>query len=83
MGTTVEAYAGALYPERPRAFVHRGERLEVADVERRERTPRGVRFRVRLANGRSFWLAYDEVRDAWDVRQVRRAPIDGVGPCAP
>lgn len=82
METAVQAYAGTLYPERPRAFVYRGERLEVIDVERRERTPEGVRFRVRTADGTRFWLVYDEGRDAWDVVPVRRAPREGESPCA-
>jgi hypothetical protein len=67
MGTRVECYAGVRYPERPRAFVHQGERLTVAGVEEEERTPRGVRFRVRTADGRRFWLFYDEIDDVWDV----------------
>jgi hypothetical protein len=71
-GTEVTCYAGARYPERPRAFVYRGERLEVADVERRERTPCELRFRVRVVDGRRFWLSYDEAHDAWDVRRNPR-----------
>jgi hypothetical protein len=68
MGATVECYAGARYPERPRAFVHRGERLTVAEVEGEERTPRGIRFRVRVTDGRRFWLFYDEIDEDWDVQ---------------
>jgi hypothetical protein len=66
--TTVECYAGARYPERPRAFIYQEKRLEVAEIEGRERTPRGLRFRVRVSDGRRFSLSYDEVDDAWEVR---------------
>jgi hypothetical protein len=68
MEPRVECYAGARYPERPRAFVHRGKRLTVAQIEGEERTPRGIRFRVRVSDGRRFWLFYDEIVDVWDVR---------------
>jgi hypothetical protein len=66
--TRVECYAGARYPERPRAFLYEGDWLEVAQVEGQERTPRELRFRVRLSDGRRFLLLYDEIRDAWQVR---------------
>lgn len=68
MDTRVECYAGARYPERPRAFLYEGDWLEVAQVEGQERTPRELRFRVRVSDGRRFLLLYDEVRDAWQVR---------------
>jgi hypothetical protein len=64
----VECYAGHRYPERPRAFLWQGERLVVEEVERRWRTPEGLGFRVRAADGRRFTLAYDEVTNAWDVQ---------------
>ncbi len=43
----VECYAGYRYPERPRAFVWEGERVEIEAVERRWRTPAGPTFRIR------------------------------------
>ncbi len=73
MESNVECYAGARYPERPRTLVYEGERLEVAAVEGRERTPRGLRFRVRVSDGRRFSLFYDEARDVWEVRPPRPA----------
>jgi hypothetical protein len=66
--TAVECYAGARYPERPRAFLYGEEWLEVMEVEGQERTPRELRFRVRVSDGRRFLLLYDEIRDAWQVR---------------
>jgi hypothetical protein len=65
---TVECYAGYRYPERPRAFLWEGERLEVVEIERQWRTPSGPAFRVRVEDGRRFTLAYDEAADAWNVR---------------
>ncbi|MBS3783011.1 MAG: hypothetical protein KGY78_01065 [Anaerolineae bacterium] len=79
MCTDVTCYAGASYPERPRAFTYREMRLQVTEVERRERTPRGTRFRVRVADGQRFWLSYDHGRDAWNVRPLRRPPDQGDG----
>ena len=64
----VECYAGHRYPERPRAFLWQGERLVVEEVERSWRTPEGLAFRVRAADGRRFTLAYDEATNAWDVQ---------------
>jgi len=64
---TVECYAGYRYPERPRAFLWEGERLDVAEIERQWRTPAGPAFRVRASDGRRFTLAYDEAADAWSV----------------
>ena len=69
--TEVMCYAGARYPERPRAFLFGEERLEVVDVERWERTTRALRFTVRVADGRRFCLVYDEGKDAWGVRPGR------------
>lgn len=69
--TEVTCYAGARYAERPRAFLFGEERLEVVEVERRERTPRALRFPVRVADRRRFRLVYDEGKDAWGVRPGR------------
>ena len=67
METIVECYAATRYPERPRAFLWEGERLEVVEVVHRYRTPRGPGFRARTSDGRCFSLLYDEALDAWDV----------------
>ncbi len=77
--TDVVCYAGGRYPERPRAFLYRETWLEVAEVERRERTPGEMRFRVRVADGRRFWLSYVALRDAWGVRLAPRPPKKGDG----
>ena len=77
MRTEVRCYAGTSYPERPRAFLYRERWLAVAEVARRERTPGGLRFWVRVADGRRFRLSYEEATDAWDVRPSRRPPEQG------
>lgn len=68
MGAVVECYAGSRYPERPRAFAHQRERLTIVRVEGEERTPRGIRFRARVSDGRRFWLFYDEIDEDWEVQ---------------
>lgn len=68
----VECYAGYRYPERPRAFLWEGERVEVTEVERQWRTPIGPTFYVRTLDGRHFTLTYDEAADTWDVQPVHR-----------
>ncbi len=70
METLVECYASARYPERPRAFMWKGERLEVTEVERQWRTPAGPAFRVCVVDGRTFTLTYDEAADTWDIQPV-------------
>ena len=69
MRTTVECYAGYRYPERPRAFLWKGESLAVEEVERQWRAPVGQTFRVRTADGRRFTLAYNEATDEWNIQQ--------------
>lgn len=68
----VECYAGTRYPERPRAFLWKGERREVEEVERRWRSPNGLAFRVRTPDGRRFTLAYNEASDTWIVQPSLR-----------
>ena len=72
MAKIVSCYAGSRYPERPRAFLWEGQWLEVAEVERRWRTPDGPVFRVRSSDGRRFALAYEEAGDNWIVEPIVR-----------
>ena len=73
MHAAVECYAGHRYPERPRAFLWEGGRVAVEEVERSWRTPVGLVFCVRAADGRRFKLTYDQATDSWDVQLVRDA----------
>lgn len=75
MESRVECYAGASYPERPRAFVVGGERREVVETEFRERIPGGLAFRVRASDGRRFSLIYDEISGSWDVRSLTTSAL--------
>lgn len=89
-GTTVEAYSGYRYGERPRAFTWRGERYQVLSVERRWRTSQGYGFIVRAAcrstDDAVLKEAGDEERpgqrweltynEVQDAWHVRRADID-------
>lgn len=63
----VECYAGATYPERPRAFEVGEQRYEIAAVERQWRTPEGVAFRVRTGAGQVFTLFYHPANDYWSL----------------
>lgn len=65
----VDCYAGAGYPERPRAFVWQGERYEVEEVGRRWRTPAEYGFRVRTTAGEYFTLLYHELEDTWTLHR--------------
>ncbi|MBI2845779.1 MAG: hypothetical protein HYX86_04445 [Chloroflexi bacterium] len=61
----VEAYSGARFGERPRAFFWRGERIEIQEVEKEWRSPLGEHFQVRTAQGRRYQLVYDQESDQW------------------
>lgn len=63
----VECYAGATYPERPRAFEVGGQRHEVVAVERQWRTSEGIAFRLRTRAGQRFILFYHQANDSWSV----------------
>jgi hypothetical protein len=64
---SVECYSGQSYPERPRSFLWEGERLEVAEILSRWRTPESTRFQIRIEDGRIFELIYHEPQDRWII----------------
>ncbi len=66
----VACYAGAKYPERPRAFTWEGERLAVEKIVAASRTPEEIRFYVRTPGGREFVLAYHCASDQWRIREA-------------
>jgi hypothetical protein len=68
MDETVECYAGYMSPERPRAFVWQGERVEVVEVLVRGRLPGEHWFRVRSGGGEFFDLTYTIETDEWHVQ---------------
>jgi hypothetical protein len=69
-GSVVACYAGARYPERPRAFLWQERWLVVEQVEREWRTQTGLMFRVSTADNRRFTLTYDASTDVWSIQPV-------------
>lgn len=68
MNEKVDCYAGATYPERPRAFVWQGKRYQVAAVIQRRREPEGMGFLVRpQGESRLFDLFYNEEQHSWRI----------------
>ncbi len=69
MELIVECYSGYTYAQEPRAFIWRGRRYTVQEVERTWRTPEGPHFLVCTEEGGFFELAYDEAGDIWSVKE--------------
>ena len=69
-GELVECRSDSTYAERPVAFIWQGSSQEVTEVTRRWRSP-GVRgFQVLTPDSGAFELLYDEVHDAWSIREL-------------
>jgi hypothetical protein len=66
----VEAYSGYTYGERPVALYWEGERLKVANIKERWRTPGGKGFHVEVEDGRTFELLYIDLHDDWKIHLV-------------
>jgi hypothetical protein len=67
MAELVECYSSSEYAGRPKALQWQGERLEIATVQRRWRTPTARCFRVRTVQDQVFDLCYEEHDDSWQV----------------
>jgi len=70
----VECRSNSEYAERPLAVYWQGERLEVAEIISRWRTPQGKWFRIRTRKLLSkedqiFDIFYNEANDAWQISQ--------------
>jgi hypothetical protein len=65
----VECRSDAAYGERPQWFIWQGERLEVAQVTGRWRSPHGWGFRVKTGQALAFELFYDQTSDQWTVTE--------------
>ena len=63
----VVCHSGYTYAERPIALRWEDTRLEIVEVESRWRIPGGLRFRVRVEDGREFELFYGELYDEWRI----------------
>jgi len=66
--TLVECHSGAEYADRPLAFTWQGQRLEIAKILGRWRTPNEKGFRIKTTGGQAFELTYREIPDDWQVR---------------
>ena len=66
----VECHSGYEYAERPIALFWESQRLEVAEVLQRWRTPGNICFRVITTDEKSFDLSYDEHADVWYIEPV-------------
>ena len=55
------------YPERPVALYHEGQRLTIAQILARWRTPEGRCFRVLAGESMVFDLIYNEGEDRWVI----------------
>ncbi len=65
----VECRSDTEYAERPIALHWQGQRLEIAAILSRWRTPAGKGFRVRTADEQIFDLNYDETTTDWQIQQ--------------
>jgi hypothetical protein len=65
----VECRSDTEYAERPMALHWQAERLEIAEILSRWRTPTGKGFRVRTADNQIFELIYHEEHADWQILQ--------------
>ncbi|MBN1266223.1 MAG: hypothetical protein JXA25_12065 [Anaerolineales bacterium] len=63
----VECYAGASYPERPRAFIWQGSRYSVETIASGWNSPDERGFQVQTTDGSVFNLIYRPQADLWRV----------------
>ena len=70
MSDKVICRSETMYAERPISFEWQEDRLEVAEVIQRWRTPQGMRFRVIANDDQVYELHYDLAEDSWQVVQL-------------
>ena len=71
MTTHVECYAGASYPEKPRALTWQGHRYTVDAILSQKREPDGLRFQVRCRpDDALFDLFYSITTNAWQIQSA-------------
>ena len=64
----VDEYSGYKANERPRQFCVDEERIEIANLEKRWRTPNGEYFQVRSDKGKRYVIRYSEIADQWTLQ---------------
>jgi len=65
----VECRSDSEYAERPIALYWQEQRLEIAEILSRWRTPAGKGFRVRTTDEQIFELCYEEISADWQIKQ--------------
>ena len=65
----VECRSDCEYAERPIALYWQEQRMEIAEILSRWRTPSGKGFRVRTADDQIFELVYNEIAADWHIQQ--------------
>jgi hypothetical protein len=65
----VECRSDSEYAERPVALYWQEQRLVIAEILSRWRTPAGKGFRVRTADEQIFELIYNEIAADWQIQQ--------------
>jgi hypothetical protein len=69
MTPKVECYAGASYPEKPRAFDWEGQHFIVDEILNQYREPGGIGFLVRCTPGQSLFSLLFRIReDDWQIQ---------------
>ena len=63
----VEAYSGAHYAQRPRAFTLNGVRQVVSDILDQWQMPDSFGFRVLTESGQVYELIYRLASDTWEA----------------
>ncbi len=63
----VECHSSATYAERPIALCWEGVRLVITAILAQWRIPDGRCFAVKVEDGRTFELAYNENEDDWKI----------------
>ena len=70
MAELVECQSGFTYADRPVALTWEGQRLEITRILAEWRTPENNHFRVCIADGREFELAYSQSLDEWQIKNL-------------
>jgi hypothetical protein len=69
MNDQVFCQSSSEYAERPTAFEWEGNRLEIAKILNRWRTPQKKVFQVLTTDERLFVLGYNETTESWEIDQ--------------
>lgn len=68
---TVECHSGYRYAERPTAIQWEGIHLPINEIISEAHTPHTHLFWVKVEDGRTLKLTYDELLDAWDILEEK------------